>query len=68
MAKCDECGRQIVGEPVRTATRTLDAGCAAGVNAIAYGMLNGGSPYDGPAVAEAARRQAQSDAKRRGPK
>ncbi|MDQ0540883.1 hypothetical protein QF011_003461 [Curtobacterium flaccumfaciens] len=68
MAIGAECGREIVGQPVRTATRTLDSGCAASVNAIAYGMLNGGSPFDGPAAAQSARRHAQPDAKCRGPK
>ncbi len=46
MTRCEECGRPITGEPVRTATRTLDRACADRTTAIAYGMLTAGTPFD----------------------
>ena len=65
MTRCEECGRPITGEVVRTATRTLDRACADRTNAIAYGVLNGGNPFDGPGATRAEReRESRKHAER----
>lgn len=47
---CEQCGRPVGSEPVRTATRTLCRECGADFLGAAAGLLAGGSVADAVAT------------------